>query len=98
MVWIKTVRAGEASDKLRQAISSQARLYPREYGMRVEAAERAEGDGGAAGVVGAHTLLPDTLYHAFSTYGSLLSPDLPLTRRQHELIAVTVSVLNDCFY
>ena len=45
-----------------------------------------------------HSLLPDTLYHAFATYGTLLSPDLPLTRRQHEMIAATVSALNSCFY
>ena len=28
----------------------------------------------------------------------LLSPELPLTRRQHEMIATVVSALNGCFY
>jgi len=27
-----------------------------------------------------------------------MSPDLPLSRRQHEMIALTVSALNSCFY
>ena len=38
------------------------------------------------------------LRHALSTYGVLLSPELPLTRRQHEMIATLVSALNRCFY
>ena len=29
---------------------------------------------------------------------SLMSPDLPLSRRQHEMIATMVSVTNRCFY
>jgi len=36
--------------------------------------------------------------HALSTYGLLLSEELPLTRRQHEMIATLVSALNRCFY
>ena len=58
--------------------------------------ERDAATGG--GISDSHSLLPDTLYHAFATYGTLLSPDLPLTRRQHEMIATVVSVINDCFY
>jgi hypothetical protein len=33
-----------------------------------------------------------------SAYGVLLSPELPLARRQHEMIATVVSALNRCFY
>jgi hypothetical protein len=33
---------------------------------------------GASSIVGSHTLIPDALYHAFSTFGALMSPDLPL--------------------
>ena len=40
----------------------------------------------------------DALYHAFATFGALMSPDLPLTRRQHELITTVVSVTNRCHY
>jgi hypothetical protein len=55
-------------------------------------------DDGVAGIVSSHTLLPDALFHAFSTFGALMSPDLPLERRQHEMIATVVSVTNRCFY
>ncbi len=97
MPWIKTVRIEEAGEDLKEAFKAQAGLYPPEYAVRVEAAEQlSKGDG--AGILASHSLLPKTLYHAFSTYGTLLSPALPLSRRQHEMIAATVSVLNDCFY
>ena len=51
-----------------------------------------------AGIVASHTLIPEALFHAFSTYGSLLSPELPLKREQHEMIATMVSETNRCFY
>jgi len=38
------------------------------------------------------------LFHAFSTFGALLSRELPLERRQHEMIATMVSVTNRCHY
>jgi hypothetical protein len=34
----------------------------------------------------------------FSGLAVLLQPDLPLTRRQHEMIAAVVSATNACFY
>ncbi|MFN8579913.1 MAG: hypothetical protein U0163_02910 [Gemmatimonadaceae bacterium] len=45
-----------------------------------------------------HSLIPDALHHAFATYGTLLSPELPLVRRQHEMIATVVSETNRCRY
>ena len=51
-----------------------------------------------SGVVGAHSLIPDALYHSFATFGVLMSPDLPLTRRQHEMITTVVSAVNRCVY
>jgi hypothetical protein len=50
------------------------------------------------GIVASHTLIPDALYHAFSTFGALMNPDLPLARRQHEMITTVVSVTNRCRY
>jgi hypothetical protein len=98
MTWIKTVKPSEADEKLREAMRRYKSLYPVEYRDEVEVlkdvAPRAQG----GGISDSHSLLPDTLYHAFATLGTLLSPDLPLTRRQHEMIATTVSVINDCFY
>ena len=55
-------------------------------------------DGGSSDIVASHSLIPDALRHAFSTFGALMSPELPLARRQHEMIATVVSALNRCHY
>ena len=94
MTWIKTVSMDE-DDRVRKAMEGQRKLYPIEYATPVASVD---GEGDAAGISAAHTLLPDALFHAFSTYGVLLSPDLPLTRSQHEMIATMVSVTNRCHY
>lgn len=98
MTWIKTIPFAEASEELRSAYLEQSKLYPPEYAVRVEAAEANTLNSNEAGVVSSHSLLPQTLYHVFAAYGTMLSPDLPLSRRQHEMIAATVSSLNTCFY
>ncbi len=49
-------------------------------------------------IVGAHSLMPNALRHVFAGYGAMLDPELPLTRRDQEMIAVVVSALNDCYY
>ena len=94
MTWIKTIPLSEADEKLRHAMEAQRDLYPIEYADPVHAV----GDGEAAGIVVSHSLIPDALYHAFSTFGALMSPELPLTRRQHEMITTVVSVANRCHY
>jgi len=94
MTWIKTVRMDE-DERVKHAMESQRKLYPIEYATPVAVVDNG---GEAAGIVASHTLLPDALFHAFSTYGALLSPDLPLARRQHEMIATMVSVTNRCHY
>jgi len=93
MTWIRTVSLAEADEKLRQAIEGERAFYPQEY------AEPVHPDlSGASSIVGSHTLIPEALYHAFATFGALMSPDLPLSRRQHEMIATMVSVTNRCVY
>jgi len=93
MTWIKTVPLSEASQQLLHALESQRALYPKEYQFPVFATED-----GAAGIVASHSLIPDAMFHAFATFGVLMSPELPLTRRQHEMITTMVSVTNRCFY
>ena len=97
MAWIKTVKPAEADEKLIAAMQKQRHLYPKEYAVRVDAATSQSSELDES-IVSSHSLLPDTLYHAFATFGTLLSPDLPLSRAQHEMIAATVSVANSCFY
>ena len=93
MAWIKTVPPEESDERLRKALADQRILYPREYAEPVKAL-----DEGLPGIVASHTLIPDALYHAFATFGSLMAPDLPLERRQHEMIATMVSLTNRCHY
>ncbi len=63
--------------------------YPPEYATDVMPGES---------VTAAHSLIPDAMVHMMSGYASLLSPSLPLTRSQQEMIATVVSVTNRCFY
>ena len=93
MTWIKTVPLSEASTDLLRALEAQRPLYPKEYEAPVLPVDEE-----LAGIVASHSLIPDALYHAFSTFGVLMSPELPLSRRQHEMITTTVSVTNRCFY
>jgi len=98
MAWIRTIPFTEASEELRQAMEGQKALYPQEYAVPIHPA----GGGGSLGVtsqiVASHSLIPQALKHAFSTFGALMSPDLPLQRRHHEMIATMVSVTNRCVY
>jgi hypothetical protein len=93
MTWIRTVPLGSADEKLLKAVEEQKHLYPVEYSTPVHPAE-----GGGSQIVASHSLIPEALYHAFSTFGVLMSPELPLSRRQHEMIATMVSVTNRCVY
>ncbi|MGA8151788.1 MAG: hypothetical protein WB952_12620 [Terriglobales bacterium] len=93
MTWIRTIPLDQADDKLRQAMGGQRDLYPKEYATPVHPVE-----GGGSQITASHSLIPEALYHAFATFGALMSPDLPLQRRQHEMIATMVSVTNRCVY
>ena len=94
MTWIKTIPISEADEKLRHAMEAQRNLYPVEYAVPIHPAP----DGQSSEIVASHSLIPDALFHAFATFGSLMSPELPLTRRQHEMITTVVSVTNRCHY
>lgn len=93
MTWIRTIPLSEADAKLRTAMDGQKALYPEEYATPVHPVE-----GGGSQIVASHSLIPEALYHAFATFGALMSPDLPLSRRQHEMITTVVSVTNRCVY
>lgn len=94
MTWIRTIPQAEADERLRWALDAQRALYPKEYATPVQPTA----DGSTSGIVASHSLIPDALYHAFATFGVLMSPELPLTRRQHEMITTVVSVTNRCRY
>ena len=97
MTWIKTVPLAEADEKLLRLLHEQQALYPAEYAEPVPHANPGRPDE-LPGIVGSHSLIPKALYHSFATFGVLMSPELPLSRREHELITTVVSVTNRCFY
>jgi hypothetical protein len=93
MTWIKTLRMDE-DPLVKRAIEEERKFYPAEYRTPAPAVDRGE----AETITASHSLIPDALYHSFSTLGVLLSPDLPLKRHQHEMITTVVSVTNRCHY
>ena len=93
MTWIKTVRMDE-DESVKKAIEEERKLYPSEYATPVASVFA----GVEQSIVGSHSLFPDVLFHAFSTFGALMASELPLVRRQHEMIATMVSVTNRCHY
>jgi hypothetical protein len=93
MTWIKTFRMDE-DERVKKAIEAERKLYPEEYRTPAPAVDRGE----AASITASHSLIPDALYHSFSAFGAMISPDLPLKRHQHEMIATVVSVTNRCHY
>lgn len=92
MTWIKVVPFAE-SEVLQRIGAAQQQLFPIEYAEPTHP-HHAQTDG----IVASHSLIPDALYHGFAAFGALMSPDLPLTRRQHEMITTVVSATNRCQY
>jgi hypothetical protein len=96
MTWIRTVPPADADPHLRACYEEAYALYPPEYMTEVPAVRRP--DGTADSITAAHSLIPGALRHAMLSFAVLLSPELPLSRRQHEMITTVVSALNSCFY
>ena len=97
MTWIKVVSPQE-SEAVRDALMAQAEKYPSEYAPSRDEEGRLPKLVMNDSIVLSHSLIPEALRHAFGTFAALMNPDLPLSRRQHEMIAATVSSLNRCFY
>jgi hypothetical protein len=97
MTWIKTVPPTE-DPAVAEAFAEVKSRYPPEYGpvdpttTRLPEAVRDES------ITLAHSLIPAAMRHMMAGYAAMLDPKLPLSRRQHEMIAATVSAINRCFY
>ena len=92
MTWIRVIPFDQ-DEKLRLAREAQHAMYPIEYAEPTHPHHK-ETDG----VIGSHSLIPDAMYHAFAAFAVVMSPDLPLSRRQHEMITTVVSAVNRCQY
>lgn len=97
MTWITTVPPNESEEVL-EAMMSQRHLYPAVYGAPKGDDTRLPPAVLKDSIVLSHSLIPPALRHSFSAFGAMMSPELPLTRREHEMIAATVSATNACFY
>ena len=93
MAWIKTIPFEEANDELKKMMSDLRETYPSEYNQPAPRASATD-----ESIIQSHTLIPAAMFHAFAEFSVLMSPDLPLERRQHEIIATMVSVVNQCHY
>lgn len=93
MAWIKTIKPEDAEGDLLELLGKVRSTYPKEYGTVHPSTIPVD-----ESIIESHTLIPDAMYHAFMLLSGLLRDDLPLERRQHEMIATIVSETNDCFY
>lgn len=93
MAWIKTIKPQDAEGDLLELLGKVRSTYPEEYGTVHPSTIPVD-----ESIIESHTLIPEAMYHAFMTMSALMSPDLPLERRQQEMIATIVSETNDCFY
>lgn len=95
MPWIAV---SPVTEPLARCLAEALGSYPDEYKpvrqAELEVPETVRNDS----IVMVHSLIPNALKHIFLGYAALLDPALPLSRRQHELIAATVSASNNCFY
>ncbi len=95
-MWIDHIPFDQAGPELRAVYEAICSQYPPEYAASVPSLVRP--DGGTDSITAAHSLIPEAMRHMMSGLAALLRPDLPLTRRQQEMIAAVVSVRNQCFY
>lgn len=95
MAWIKTIKYEDADENLKEILMKTRMSYPKEYAVPMSDDPTSPIN---ESIVDSHSLIPDALYHSFTAFSAMMSPDLPLQRRQHEMIATMVSVTNDCFY
>lgn len=92
MAWISTPKLPAGHPALAAARGGLPPEYGAPMGDHVPEAVRRES------IVASHALAPDVMAGMFGGYAALLSPELPLSRREHELVAVVVSSINDCFH
>jgi len=97
MTWIKRTLPSESPDIARR-LSSLSAAYPAEYDQEKRHLRHSPAIVNDDSIMLSHSLIPDAMEHMFRGYAAMLTPDLPLSRRQQEMIATTVAALNRCFY
>ncbi len=72
--------------------------YAEAEGMLAKLYAQYEGEEGVDNIVRIHSLNPGSMRGHVQYYAHLMRGPSPLSRIQREMIAVTVSAANDCFY
>jgi alkylhydroperoxidase family enzyme len=73
--------------------------YPEARGRLADLYHRYSGGRGSVdNIIRIHSLNPPSMEHHVTLYAHLMRGRSPLTRIQREMIAVTVSAANHCFY
>lgn len=72
--------------------------YEEAAGLLQELYRRYAGPNGVDNILRIHSLNPRSMKDHVELYAHLMRGPSPLTREQREMIAVTVSAANDCFY
>ncbi len=97
MTWIKRALPAQSPDVARR-LEALNGVFPAEYDQQKRHLRRTPPIINDDSIMLSHSLIPDAMEHIFRGYAAMLAPDLPLTRRQQEMIATTVAALNSCFY
>lgn len=98
MPWIETTPSPAPDPTLAAVLEEALRGYPPEYAPTSPAHAHLPEAVREDSIVLSHARIPGAMRHIFAGYAAMLDPALPLSRREHELIAATVSALNRCFY
>ena len=97
MTWIRRTLPSESADVARR-LTALSEAFPAEYDQSTRHLRHSPTIVNSDSIMLSHSLIPEAMEHMFRGYAAMLAPDLPLTRRQQEMIATTVAALNRCFY
>ena len=97
MTWIKRTLPSDSPD-IAKRLTEIGTAYPPEYDQAKRHLRQTPAIVNDDSIMLSHSLIPDAMEHMFRGYAAMLTPDLPLSRRQQEMIATTVAALNRCFY
>ena len=95
MAWIETKLPTAKNPEVASALREARGGLPAEYSSPHQQVPKAVAK---ESIVLAHSLLPTAMKHAAQLLSALFDPSLPLSRREHELVAAAVSTMNECFY
>ena len=95
-MWISSCSRELAQGTLKDTYEKLDAGFPSEYHTPVPTLRRPNGNSDS--IVEAHSLFPELMFHLFSAFQFLTRSEMPLSRREQELVHTLVSRLNSCHY